>query len=441
MGGVRAPDSLFGGIYKLEPGSFIVADEKFTAPARSTRYFDFALKPRSELLDDEETAITTLDNLLDRAVEKRMLSDVPFGVFLSGGIDSALIVHYMSRHIDRVNTISVDMTDSAAALREGTAAAAIAKRYGTNHHSIELNTHEYIRILDEVVFPNSTPGMTESVLLAKLSELARANGVIVIETGEGADELFMGYSGYLTYLEENLRRIRQLERAALVMPLCARLSRMVGPDTRKDRIASWTDQFDAAMNRTIIKDFLYEPFLNYQAQRIVARKYGARPRSNKYQQLNASITARVQDPYDYSLSALSVLWNLTFRWAELLVMRCDTFTMTSGVEGRAPMLDIDVMNFAFGLSDRMKERPGQPKYILRELVRRNISAEHADRKKTGFGGGGNNILNAEVRAYLSSKLEASASYRSDPLLQKESLADEFQLFTLVSLHTWLDRWM
>jgi len=171
MGGVRAPHSLFRGIYKLEPGSYIVADENFSAPATPSRYFEFALKPRSGLLDDEETAIRTLDHLLDRAVEKRMLSDVPFGVFLSGGIDSALIVHYMSRHTDRVNTISVDMSDSADSLREGAAALAVAKRYGTNHHSIDLNTAEYIRILDEVVLPNSTPGMTESVLLAKLSEL------------------------------------------------------------------------------------------------------------------------------------------------------------------------------------------------------------------------------------------------------------------------------
>jgi asparagine synthase (glutamine-hydrolysing) len=441
MGGVRAPDSLFRGIYKLEPGSFVVVDEKFSAPAPSTRYFEFALKKRSELLDDEETAIATLDHLLDRAVEKRMLSEVPFGVFLSGGIDSALIVHYMSRHTDRVNTISLDMTDSADSLREGAAAATIAKRYGAHHHSIDLNTAEYIRLLDEVVLPNSTPGMSESVLLAKLSELARASGVIVIETGEGADELFMGYSGYLTYLEDGLRRVRQLERAAAALPLCARLSRVFSPDTRKDRFAYWTDEFDAAANRTIIKDFLYEPFLHYQAERIIANKYRARPRHNKYQKLNASITSWVDDPADYSLSTLSVLWNLSFRWAELLVMRCDTFTMTSGVEGRAPMLDIDVMNFAFGLSDRMKERPGQPKYILRELVRRNISAEHADRRKTGFGGGGNNILNADVRAYLASKLDESPSYRRDPLLAKESVADEFQLFTLASLHVWLDRWM
>jgi asparagine synthetase B (glutamine-hydrolysing) len=226
-----------------------------------------------------------------------------------------------------------------------------------------------------------------------------------------------------------------------VLPLCARISRLFSPDTRKNRVAYWTDQFDSAAHATIIKDFLYEPFLNYQAQRIVAKKFRARPQHDKYRELNDSITSRVDDPAAYSPAALSVLWNVSFRWAELLLMRCDTFTMSSGVEGRAPMLDIDVMNFALGLSDRMKERPGSPKYILRELVRRNISPAHADRRKTGFGGGGNNILNAEVRGYLASKLDASASYRREPLLPKEDVADEFQLFTLASLHVWLDNWM
>jgi asparagine synthase (glutamine-hydrolysing) len=441
MGGVRAPNSLFRDIYKLEPGSFLVADTSFNSPARVTRYFEFDLKRRSELLDDEETAIEMLDHLLDRAVAKRMISDVPFGVFLSGGIDSALIVHYMSKHTDRVNTISLDMKDSAGALREGAAAASIAERYHTNHHSIELDTKEYIRLLDEVVLPNSTPGMTESVLLAKLSELARDTGTIVIETGEGADELFMGYGGYLTYLENGQRRIRQLQRAAAVLPLCARVSRAFSPDTRKNRIANWTELFDTAANGSVIRDFLYEPFLNYQAERIVAKKHGARAQHNKYWELNSSINSRVDHPKDYSLSALSVLWNVSFRWAELLVTRVDNFTMTSGVEGRAPMLDIDVMNFAFSLSDRMKERPGSPKYILRQLVSRHISPEHAARRKTGFGGGGSNILNPEVRAYLASKLEASPSYRRDPLLAKENLSDEFQLFTLASLHVWLDNWM
>ena len=442
MGGVRAPNSLFRGIYKLEPGSYVVAESTFSAPAPATRYVEFALTPRSELIDDEESAIQTLDHLLDKAVEKRMISDVPFGVFLSGGIDSALIVHYMSRHTDRVNTISLDMTDSADSLREGEAAAFVAQRYGTNHHTIDLNTKDYIRLLDEVVLPNSTPAMTESVLLAKLSELARATGVIVIETGEGADELFMGYNGYLSYLEDGRRRLRQLQRASAVLPLCARLARAFSPDTRRNRMAYWADSFDAAANGPIIRDFLYEPFLNYQAERIVAKKYGTRAHRNKYQELNSCITSYVNgDAENYSPAALSVLWNLSFRWAELLVMRCDTFTMTSGVEGRAPMLDIDVMNFAFRLSDRLKERPGAPKYILRELVRRNISPEHAARRKTGFGGGGNNILNADVRAYLASTLDASPSYRSDPLVAKENLADEFQLFTLASLHVWLDRWM
>jgi asparagine synthase (glutamine-hydrolysing) len=440
MGGVSAPHSLFKDIHKLEPGSYRVVDPTFSASAPSTRFFDFALTRRSELIDTED-AVDTLDRLLDRAVEKRMISDVPFGVFLSGGIDSALIVHYMSRHTDRVNTISIDMAQSADSKREAEAASAVAKRYRTNHHSIQLDTAEYIRILDEVVMPNSTLGMTESVLLAKLSELARASGVIVVETGEGADELFMGYNGYLSYLNAGWAKLERMKRSGPLLPLCARVARMFAPDTQKTRLSYLADNLDTAASGVVLRDFLYEPFFNYQAERIVWKKYHARPRDTKFSLLNASIVPRVDDPAAYSQSALSVLWNTSYRWAELLLNRIDNFTMTSGIEGRAPMLDIDVMNFALSLSDRLKERNESSKYVLRQLAERHISATHAARPKIGFGGGGGNLLNAQVCDYLRGKLESSYSYRRDPLIEKERLADSFQLFTLTSFHIWLDTWM
>jgi len=440
MGGVSAPHSLFKDIHKLEPGCYRVVDAAFSASAPATRFFDFALTKKTELIDNED-AVDTLDRLLDKAVEKRMISDVPFGVFLSGGIDSALIVHYMSRHTDRVNTISIDMTQSAESKRETEVASELAKRYRTNHHSIQLDTAEYIRILDEVVLPNSTLGMTESVLLAKLSELARASGVIVVETGESADELFMGYNGYLSYLIEGWAQRGRMKQAGAMLPLCARVARMFGPDPRKSRLSYLADNLDTAASGVLLRDFLYEPFFSYQAERIVWKKYHARPRDTKFSLLNASIESRVDDPASYSKSALSVLWNTSFRWAELLLNRIDNFTMTSGIEGRAPMLDIDVMNFALSLSDRLKERNGSPKYVLRQLAERHISATHAARPKIGFGGGGGNLLNAQVRDYLASKLTSSYSYQHDPLIEKERLADSFQLFTLTSFHTWLDNWM
>jgi hypothetical protein len=179
-----------------------------------------------------------------------------------------------------------------------------------------------------VVLPNSTPGMTESVLLAKLSELARATGVIVIETGEGADELFMGYSGYLTYLENGRRKMRHWS-GSRCSAVCAPVARV--QSRIRARIESHTGRTSSIRprTRTIIKDFLYEPFLSYQAERIVAKKYRARPRHNKYWELNSSITSRIDTRRTTARRLLSVLWNASFRWAELLLMRCDTFTMTS----------------------------------------------------------------------------------------------------------------
>jgi hypothetical protein len=137
--------------------------------------------------------------------------------------------------------------------------------------------------------------------------------------------------------------------------------------------------------------------------------------------------------------ALSVLWNTSFRWAELLLNRIDNFTMTSGIEGRAPMLDIDVMNFAlFCPIDSKSETGRRSTYSdsCRAPYRRARGAP-----KIGFGGGGGNLLNREVCDYLAGKLAASPSYRRDPLVAKEHLADGFQLFTVTSLHAWLDNWM
>lgn len=440
MGGVRSPGSLFKDIYKLEPACYRIVDASFDPEAPSTRFFDFKFEKQNHLNDREDT-IDTLDNLLEKAVEKRMISDVPFGIFLSGGIDSALILHYMSKHTDRVNTFSVDLQTSEESKKETHIASQLAERYKTNHRSVQLETAEYIEILDQVVLPNSTLGMTESILLAKLSQMARDAGVIVIETGEGADELMMGYNNYLSMLNENEAKLHRLRRMGAIVPVLAKVARMFGSDTRMDRLSYVADNFDAVANDVILRDFLYEPFLSYQAERLVRKYTHSRIENNKFSLLNACITSRIDDPDEYSPAALSVLWNTSFRLADLLVNRVDNFTMTSSVEGRAPMLDIDVINFGLSLVDSLKVRNSSSKYILRQIVKRHISPAHAELPKRGFGGGGRNLLNQSVCEYLRSKLLASYSYRHHPLIDVGKLGSRYQLFTLTSFHTWVDNWL
>ena len=438
MGAVKSPGSLFRGIYKLEPGCYRVIDRDFRAEESSHSFFRFALRKKSELHSDEG-AIDELDRLLDQAVERRMISDVPFGVYLSAGIDSALIVSYMSRRTDRVNTFSIDLAMSEESRREGAVAASLARQFGTNHHSVQLTDREYIDILDDVVFHGSTMAVPDSVLIAKLSQLARANGVYVIETGEGADELFFGYRGYLPTLNESYEKLRKWRGA--ITPALARAARPFGTDARLDHRSYLVDGLDMRAHRLLFSDFLYQPYLSYQAERLVGSYLGAKVRVNKFDMLDAVVRSQVEHVEDYAPTTLSFLWNQSYRWADLLLDRIDSATMSAGVEGRAPFLDVDVINFALSLADSLKFSDGTSKYVLRKIAERRVSKEHAALPKRGFGGGSDNMLNDAVCAYMRERLASSPSYKDKPLMRMERLTSPSQLFTVTSFHAWVDNWM
>ncbi len=436
MGAVKSPKTLFQGIRKLEPGRYRVVDRNFDLDQPSAPFFKFDIKRRRELRGDG-AAVDELDRLLDRAVERRMISDVPFGIYLSAGIDSALILSYMSRHTDRVNTFSIDMAMSESSRRETDVARELARKFKTNHHEVQITDEEYIDILGSVVFEASTMSMPDSILLVKLSRLARANGVYVIETGEGADELFFGYQGYLPTLNESYLKLQR----GRVPRAVARVARVFGTDAEFDRRSYLVDGLDMRSRGVMISDFHYQPFLSYQAERRVRAYAGAAPGATKFDMLTDVVTSQVDRYQDYTPSTMSVLWNVSYRWADLLLDRIDSATMSVGVEGRAPFLDVDVINYALSLSDELKVRNGSSKYILRQIAERRVSKEHAALPKRGFGGGNENMLNDAVCAYMKGRLASSASYRDAPLMEVENLKSRSQLFTLASFHAWVDKWM
>jgi asparagine synthase (glutamine-hydrolysing) len=436
MGAVKSPDTLFAGIRKLEPGRYHIVDQDFRLDDASTPFFKFDIKRRSELHGDAG-AVDELDRLLDQAVARRMISDVPFGIYLSAGIDSALILSYMSRHTDRVNTFSIDMAMSDSPRRETDVARELARRFGANHHEVQITDDEYIDILEGVIFQASTMSMPDSILLVKLSRLARANGVYVIETGEGADELFFGYQGYLPTLNESYLKLQR----GRVPRAVARAARVFGTDAELDRRSYLVDGLDMRAHGLMISDFHYQPFLSYQAERRVRRYARAAVTATKFDMLTAVVDAHVDRREDYAPSTMSFLWNVSYRWADLLLDRIDSATMSAGVEGRAPFLDVDVINYALSLTDELKVRNGTSKYILRQIAERRVSREHAALPKRGFGGGNENMLNDAVCAYMRSRLASSPSYRDAPLMEVAGLKSRSQLFTLASFHAWADKWM
>ena len=198
-----APDTLFAGIQKLPAGCMLTCDAR--GEIKVTRYWDAIVtrdrSPERARMDERETAGEVL-RLLTESIEKRMMSDVPFGVFLSGGVDSSANVALMARLMDRpVRTFTVGFSDETA-YNELDEARFVAREYSTDHHEVIISQQELIDFLPDLIFHQDEPlADPVCVPLYYVSRLARETGTTVVQVGEGSDELFCGYHHYGYYLK------------------------------------------------------------------------------------------------------------------------------------------------------------------------------------------------------------------------------------------------
>src|SRR5258705_9956501 len=209
-----APQTLFRGIQKLPAGHMLVINRD--GEARITKYWD-ALPPDSPVVCSEEEHQKNILELLRSSIKKRMMADVPFGVFLSGGVDSSANVALMSELMSQpVRTFTVGFHDTEE-LNELKSARAISKRFGTNHHEVMIGSEEMLRFLPELVFHQDEPiADPVCVPLYYVSKLARDTGTIVVQVGEGSDELFAGYDWFRSYLQIEDRFWRHAERTPVI---------------------------------------------------------------------------------------------------------------------------------------------------------------------------------------------------------------------------------
>src|SRR5882762_8980467 len=205
-----APQTLFRGVQKLPAGHVLIVDR--SGKARISQYWDALPSASLELTESEHQA--NILRLLRESIKKRMMADVPFGVFLSGGVDSSANVVLMAEQMSRpVETFTVGFNDSDE-LNELAAARETARRYGTNHHEVLIGEKEMRDFLPDLVFHQDEPVADPvCVPLYYVSKLARDWGTIVIQVGEGSDELFSGYDKYIKYLRLYENFWRHAERA------------------------------------------------------------------------------------------------------------------------------------------------------------------------------------------------------------------------------------
>lgn len=370
---VPSPRSAFEGVRKLPPAHYLLVED---GRVRVERYWKLSYASKRRI-----TEADAIDELLERlreAVRLRLISDVPLGAFLSGGVDSGTIVALMAGLSEApVKTFSIGFEEEA--FNELPYARLVAERYRTEHHEFIVRP-DAVAILPQLVWHYGEPFADPSAVPTYyLSELARRH-VTVALNGDAGDENFAGYTRYLAPRSEQWfdglpRGIRRVSRAltggfdasAVGNSTATRVARRVGRLVAGPaaRYAQRMMVFGPGKQALVFSDALLEAAAHGHVNALLTDAYA---RSD------------AQDPVDAMLDV-----DVQYYLPDCLLVKVDIATMAHGLEGRSPMLDHDFMEFAASLPSNLKLRGGTTKYLLKQAARRLLPAEILDRPKKGFG--------------------------------------------------------
>jgi len=368
-------ETMFKGIYKLSPGHLLTYGKEGLSVQK---YWDLEMQPTLSANPEKG-----LFSLLSDSVEKRLMSDVPLGVYLSGGIDSGTVVALMSKMTDKIKTFSVGFDFSLGELAR---AKTTAEHFNTDHQEIILNA-DSIKELPKIVWHQDEPmGDPTSVPTYLLSKEARKK-VTVVLTGEGADEQFAGYEQekFMLLHQKYIQKIPFRENLAFPLQkipastfsIFFKYMGSLGEEGKKRLIdfVSSSDNTEALMSMVAI--------FNEKEKKEIAGKKMAQEFSRE--NVTSAIRQRfLSDPHAQNLLNQLLLFENKIPLAENLLMKVDKNTMAHGVEARVPFLDHRVVEFAAKLSPDMKLRCLQDKYILRKVIKPYLPPRKSKQKKERF---------------------------------------------------------
>lgn len=426
-----ADQSIIAGVRKLEPGHVLVAGPGRVP--RISRYWDLAFEP--DYGRSEEDFVEELRARLQESVRLRMVSDVPLGAFLSGGIDSSAVVATMAQlRSAPVKTFSIGFPE--AEYDESRHARQVAAAIGTDHHELILEP-DVLDIVEDLAWDLDEPfGDSSAIPTYMVSRLA-AEQVTVVLSGDGGDELFAGYDKYL--VERRERRYRHIP--AMLRSLLGSIGGRM-PEGAKGRnflrhIA--LDGADRYLDASTLfdreeKQSLFRP---QAAEMMLAQ--------GPWQEMTACLARE-----DHWLSALQYL-DLKNYLPQDILTKVDRMSMAHSLEARVPLLDHRLVEFAATIPPGMRLRNGSTKHIFKRAMRGALPDAIIDRRKQGFAvplgrwfrGG----LEGFVRDLLLSETSRARGIFNTAYIEKLLVLHrggrslDLQLWTLISFELWCRRFL
>ena len=411
-----APDTLFDDINQVPPGCYVEIDKTGLS---SKRYWDFDYQPSSEQsLDD---AIGQLDELLEDAVKIRLRSDVPVAAYLSGGLDSTIILSYLTRQGADLETFSLTFDDEQ--LNEESFQSEVIRHFSTRHHSFradyQLIADNFIKTIWHTESPLFRTSPTPMMLL---SSEVHANNYKVVLTGEGADEIFGGYD---IFKEAKIRQFWSRSPESSWRPL---LLKKLYPYLDFNKISS-TAYLKNTFGRNLDQTESLSYAFNARAQITSAVKNFLQPEIKR--QMDLDIECRLQEHLPISAGQYGVFNTAQYVEARtimagyILSSQGDRMLMANSVEGRYPFLDHRVIEFAGRLKNNYKMNGLNEKFILKQMVKERIPESVLRRPKQPY-------RSPDINALMHSKDNQLLDFLSEDQLRKNGLFDPTKVSKLVN---------
>jgi asparagine synthase (glutamine-hydrolysing) len=438
-GYVPMPRTFYKNIWQLEPGTLMTVDA--VGGCVNRRYWELSYPEAGAVRQiPQREAVAGVRERLTRAVESRLMSDVPLGAFLSGGLDSTIVVGLMSRMMSEpVKTFSIGFTGDSA--YDETPYARLAdQRFKTDHTEFHVSPSA-IDLIDTLVWHHDGPfGDSSAVPTYLVSRLTREK-VTVVLTGDGGDELFAGYLRfYATVVADRIPRpLGRVARSLLSglptpsndrhwLSRTKRFARSMS-EPLHERLTGWNALFFDALEQLLRPDFL-----------------AGLPRIDKLHHISAKRALMA----GRSTLSQALLANFVSYLPDDLLVKTDRCTMANSLEARSPFLDRELIEYAAGLPDDLKLRGSQTKVILREAFADLVPSEINQRGKMGFGVPLDTWFRGELRDHMRDLLLSPGARYRDMLSGTfvEQLVSRHlsgaanlgqQLWSIMCFEAWLQR--
>lgn len=443
---IPAPHTIYRNTYKLLPGNYAVLDLK-SNDFKQEKYWDIVdFFNKGEVKVSESEAQEQIEKLLVSSCEYRMISDVPVGVFLSGGYDSSAIAAILqSSRTEKIKTFTIGFDDDK--FNEAVHAKKVAQYLNTDHHEYYCTYKEALQLVDEIPYYYDEPFADSSAVPTMLVSKIASQHVKVSLSADGGDELFAGYGRYTTKIEDYLKFANLTEPlsslAKIPFNILEKVSRFSGNPYHQYKLEKIYEVLNTKHKLLKLRNRI-EPkhFSAWEMPQLMTRDFSRQ--SSNYDDL-----VKLNSDIHYLQAFLAIEFKTTL--VDDMLVKVDRATMRFSLEGREPMLDHRLVEYAASLPPDYKVKNNVQKRLLKNIVHKYVPKEIMDRPKMGFGIPTEKWLRGDLNELLHFHLSEkqinefgflNPKFTNDVLKRFESGKEinAERIWILLMLQMWFEKW-